>query len=195
MPPLKEDVVAFRVAGVGIALQDKHFIILTSAVAGEGRQEMTIRAEPARLWFVNTEVTIRISETEGGDHISVLEHRAPFGDSPPLHRHIDEDEIFHIVAGTLRFVVDGEELTAGAGDTLRGPKNIPHTYRVESREGARWLTITTRQQFEKFVRALGRQPTHRGLPDPSGPPTLEQAEVFAAEARKYGIEIIGPPLT
>jgi uncharacterized cupin superfamily protein len=81
-----------------------------------------------------------------------------------LHRHIDEDEIFHIISGTVRFVVDGKELTAGPGDTVRGPKNIPHTYRVESSDGARMLSITGRQQFEHFVRALGRQPTREGLP-------------------------------
>jgi mannose-6-phosphate isomerase-like protein (cupin superfamily) len=148
-----------------------------------------------RLWFLNTEVIIRVSETEGGDRISVLDHRAAFGDSPPLHRHIDEDEIFHIISGTVRFVVDGKELTAGPGDTVRGPKNIPHTYRVESSDGARMLTITGRQQFEHFVRALGRQPTREGLPGPSGPPTAQQAEALAEAARTYRIEIMGPPLT
>ena len=158
---------------------------------------MTIEqgAKPLRLWFVGTEVTIRVSETEGGDRISILDYLAPFGNSPPLHRHIDEDEIFHIISGTLRFVVGGKELTASAGDTLRGPKGIPHTYRVESREGARFLGVTAKQQFEHYVRALGGQPTREGLPPPSGPPTPEQAEARAAAARKYGIEIMGPPLT
>jgi quercetin dioxygenase-like cupin family protein len=156
---------------------------------------LDLGAKPLRLWFLNTEVTIRVSETEGGDRISVLDHRVPFGDSPPLHRHLDEDEIFHIISGTLRFVLNGKELTASAGDTIRAPKGIPHTYLVQSREGGRLLSITARHQFENFVRALGRQPTHEGLPDPSGPPTPEQAEALAAAARKYGIEIMGPPLT
>jgi mannose-6-phosphate isomerase-like protein (cupin superfamily) len=152
-------------------------------------------AKPPRLWFFDTEVIIRVSGTEDGDRISVLDHRAPFGNSPPLHRHIDEDEIFHIISGTFRFVVDGKQLTVSAGDTLRGPKGFPHTYRVESREGGRLLSITAKQQFENFVRALGRQPTRGGLPDPSGPPTPEQAEALAAIARKYQIEFVGPSLT
>jgi mannose-6-phosphate isomerase-like protein (cupin superfamily) len=85
-------------------------------------------AKPHRLWFLNTEVTIRVSGTGDGDGISVLENYAPYGDSPPLHRHVHEDEIFDIISGTVRFVVGGKELVADAGDTLRGPKNIPHTY-------------------------------------------------------------------
>jgi len=59
---------------------------------------------------------------------------------------------------------------------------------------ARWLTITAHGQFERFVRAFGRQPTRPGLPDPSGPPTPEQAAALAAACRNYGIEIVGPPL-
>jgi len=151
-------------------------------------------AGPARLWFLNTEVTIRVSEADGGDKLSVFEHFAPFGDSPPLHRHLDEDEIFHILSGTLRFDVGGRAIEARAGETLRAPKQVPHTYRVESREGARWLGVTAHGQFERFVRAFGRPPTRAGLPDPSGPPTPEQAEALAAECRKYRIEILGPPL-
>jgi hypothetical protein len=46
------------------------------------------------LWFLNTHVTIRVSARDGSNSISVLEHRASQGDSPPLHIHHDEDEIF-----------------------------------------------------------------------------------------------------
>jgi hypothetical protein len=77
---------------------------------------------------------------------------------------------------------------------LRAPKQLSHSYRVESRDGARWLTITAHAQFERFVRAFGRQPPRPGLPDPSGAPTPEQAAALAAACRNYGIEIVGPPL-
>ncbi len=83
------------------------------------------RRQPVRLWFLNTEVLIRISEADGGDEISVLEHSAPFGDSPPLRRDADEDEIFHILSGTLRFIIDGRKIEVRAGETLRAPKQLP----------------------------------------------------------------------
>jgi len=47
-------------------------------------------------------------------------------------------------------------VTLGAGETLLAPKGVPHTYRVESREGARWPVITRRGDFERFVHALSR---------------------------------------
>jgi hypothetical protein len=38
-----------------------------------------------RIWFLNSCVTVRVSYEDGSDGISVLEHQAPHGDSPPLH--------------------------------------------------------------------------------------------------------------
>jgi quercetin dioxygenase-like cupin family protein len=145
------------------------------------------------LWFLDTQVTIRVSAEDGSDGLSVLEHRARQGDSPPLHVHHGEDEIFHVLEGEVRYRVGDVERRAGAGETLLAPKGIPHSYRVESPE-ARMLTIT-RGMFESFVRAVGRPAERDGLPDPSGPPTPEQAEALARVCLQFGIELVGPPLS
>jgi hypothetical protein len=71
---------------------------------------------------------------------------------------------------------------------------VPHTYRVESHEGARWLVITRRGDFERFVRALSRPAERSGLPPAQGPPMAEQADALVAAAREHGIEFVGPPL-
>jgi hypothetical protein len=55
-------------------------------------------------------------------------------------------------------------------------------------------TLDRENRWQRFIRAFGRQPTRPGLPDPSGPPTPEQAAALAAACRNYGIEIVGPPL-
>jgi hypothetical protein len=67
-------------------------------------------ADHRTLWFLNTHITVRISSRDGSDGISVLEHRASRGDSPPLHIHHDEDEIFrrcHVNSGVRASRVDG----------------------------------------------------------------------------------------
>jgi quercetin dioxygenase-like cupin family protein len=153
----------------------------------------TEAADPRNLWFLNTQVTIRVSSQDGSDGISVLEHRASQGDSPPLHVHHAEDEIFHVLEGEVRYRVGDQERLARAGETLLTPKGLPHTYRVESAE-ARMLTIT-KGEFENFVRAFGRPAEPDALPNPSGPPTPEQAEALARACRQFGIELIGPPLS
>src|SRR5579884_3465356 len=110
-----------------------------------------------QIWFLNTLVDIHVSEADGKDGISVLEHRAPFGDSPPLHVHHTEDEIFHIIDGEFRMNIAGEIRRCGPGGILLAPKGIPHTYRVDSSTGGRWITVTAHGDFERFVRAAGRR--------------------------------------
>ncbi|MDR7390198.1 MAG: cupin domain-containing protein [Armatimonadota bacterium] len=149
---------------------------------------------PEALWFLDTLVQIRVSHRDSADRISVLEHRAPEGDSPPLHVHHTEDEVFHVLEGTLRLRVGHQDHTLGQGEALLAPKGVPHTYRVVSAGEARWLTVTTGRDFEEFVRAMSRPALRPELPPPGGPPTPEAAAVLAETALRYGIEIVGPPL-
>lgn len=151
-------------------------------------------AAAGTLWFLNTLVCVRVSEREGSDGISVLEHRAPYGDSPPLHLHRNEDEVFYVLDGEFRIQVAGEERRIGPGESLLAPKGVPHTYRVESQAGARWLTVTGNGDFERFVRTLSRVAERNDLPEPAGAPTPQAIEALSAAAHAHGIEIVGPPL-
>ena len=150
-------------------------------------------AAPEYLWFLDTLVCVRVSHRDGGDGISVLEHAARRGDSPPLHVHVNEDEIFHILEGDFRFQVGSDERSGHAGDTVLAPKGIPHTYRVESSHG-RWLTVTAHEQFEEFVRAMARKAGAKELPPVAGPPSAEAVAALTQIAKRFGIEIVGPPM-
>lgn len=145
-----------------------------------------------RLWFLNTLVSVHVPHEQALDGVSVLESRAPRGDSPPMHVHT-EDEIFHVISGTMRLSVGGQERVLGAGETFRAPKGVPHSYLVESDE-ARWLVVTSRGEFERFVRSYSRPAATDALPEPAGPPTPEEADALAVACRAYGIELVGPPL-
>ena len=147
-----------------------------------------------QLWFLNSLVTVRVRHHDGEDGISVLESLAPHGFSPPLHVHRTEDELFHLLEGELRIRAGDVDMTVAAGETILAPKGVPHTYRVESPERARWLVITSRGDFERFVHAVSRSAERPELPSPQGPPTPEQTDALAAAAREHGIEFVGPPL-
>ncbi|MCW5550921.1 MAG: cupin domain-containing protein [Verrucomicrobiae bacterium] len=148
-----------------------------------------------QLWLLNTLVTIRVSAADGQDGVSILEHRVPQGDSPPLHLHRTEDEIFHILEGEFRVKVQDREQRAGPGAILLAPKGIPHTYRAESSQGGRFLTVTVRGDFERFVRAMGHPAQRPELPAPAGAPSPEAIQALTTTAAQFGIEIVGPPLT
>lgn len=154
------------------------------------------RDDPSRgpLWFLNTLVRIRVSHEDGIDGLSVIENWAPFADSPPLHVHGTEDELFHILEGEFRFVAGEEELRVGPGEMVLTRQGVPHTYRVESPAGGRWLVITTQGDFERFVREISRPATVPELPAAAGPPGPEEVQALAAVAMRHHIQLVGPPL-
>ena len=108
------------------------------------------------LWFLDTSVRVRVAAAEGVDGMSVVECDGPAGHSPPLHIHHDEDEVFHVIEGVLRLRLGDRELRLAAGDTMLAPMGRPHTFRVESKGGARWQAITCNGSFEAFVREMSR---------------------------------------
>ena len=146
-----------------------------------------------QLWFLNTLVSVRVPHELGTDGVSVLESRAPRGDSPPMHVH-GEDEIFHVLDGTMLVRIGDEEHIVKAGETLLAPGGVAHSYRVDSDE-ARWLVVTSHGDFERFVRSFSRPAPNAELPKASGPPSPDEAEALSAACRRHGIELVGPPLT
>ena len=61
------------------------------------------------FWFKGTLVNVRLSWNAGDDRVSVVEHYMPYGESPPLHIHRNEDQVFHILEGSMRIHIDGKE--------------------------------------------------------------------------------------
>ena len=80
---------------------------------------MTQTAAENQLWFLDSFVTIRVSGSEGADGMSVLDHRQPYGSSPPFHLHRTEDELFHVLEGEYRVKAGEKEHRMGAGDVMR----------------------------------------------------------------------------
>ena len=145
------------------------------------------------FWFLNTHITLRRPSHASEDGLSVAEHWMPYGDSPPLHVHHREDEIFHILEGRMRFRVGEADIVAEAGQSLVAPKGVPHSFRVESEGGARVLVMTPGEDFEGFLRDLSRPADAHALPEPQQPTPEMIAKVARAAERRH-IRLLGPPL-
>jgi mannose-6-phosphate isomerase-like protein (cupin superfamily) len=141
------------------------------------------------LWFLGSLVTVKASGAQTRGRLTVVEFLNPAGFAPPLHRHIEEDELFYVLSGTATFRCDGEEFDAGPGDVVLLPAGLPHTFLVAREEPLRTLQITTPAGFEAFAAAVGEPATSRTLPVP-GP--VDPAALGHAAAR-HAIEILGPP--
>ncbi|MCY1126864.1 cupin domain-containing protein [Frigidibacter sp. RF13] len=145
------------------------------------------------FWFLNNLLAIPVSARDGEDRISVVEQWAAHGDSPPLHIHHSEDEVFVVLKGRLRVFIDGKDHFLDAGSTAMAPKGKPHSFRVESAEGAHFLAITSGSDFENMVRKVARKAAAATLPESTVPTEAMKAELTRICAEHH-IEIVGPPL-
>jgi quercetin dioxygenase-like cupin family protein len=77
---------------------------------------------------------VKVGPKDGAQQIWVMDWLVNAGPENPisqagLHFH-EGDEIFHVVSGTVRFHLDGQNLDVGAGRYVVVPANTVHGYRL-----------------------------------------------------------------
>jgi quercetin dioxygenase-like cupin family protein len=152
---------------------------------------MSTTEQHREIWFVSTygRVIASTDETEG--RLSVLEVSGGRGTMPPLHVHRTDAEVFHVIEGEMTVYVGDGVVRLGAGETAYAPRDVPHTYRVES-DGARWLTIGAPGGLEQYFLAIGRPAGAEGPPPEPIAPDLDAAAELERETG-FRIELLGPP--
>ena len=147
--------------------------------------------EGQAVWYLDVLGQTKAPAAATGGQVSVTEQLLPEGSSPPLHVHHREDEAFYILDGQLTYRAGDQIFTATAASFVWLPRDIPHTFRVDS-PTARILTLCVPGGFENFFAAIGRPAPQLTLPPP--PDGLPDMETMEVHARAFGVEIIGPPL-
>lgn len=129
-------------------------------------------------------VCIEPSETEG--RATLIETRDAPGFGPPLHRHRNETEIFHVLQGRYLFEVDGVLRILQAGETLTARAGTTHRF-VNISDDTSHMLVLISPGFDAY-RFFGelRDAMARGIPAP---------ETLARLGAKWDIEFLGPPLT
>ncbi|HYW27868.1 MAG TPA: cupin domain-containing protein [Terriglobales bacterium] len=89
-----------------------------------------------------------VTRGDGGEPERVAVDGASFsihewrGSGPPhLHVHHEDDEAWHVLAGTLTFRFAGRTEEVGAGSTVFVPAGVAHTYSASP--SARYLVVLT----------------------------------------------------
>ena len=146
--------------------------------------EPTINTPSAQqtFQFLGEWYSVRVSGDDTAGAFAVLDTEATRGHASPMHVHRHACEVFLVLEGSLRVVVDGKEHEVGADSAAVLPAGHPHGFVVVS-DIARYLTLHHGPAFENFVAAAAGESD--GMPDPA-----RLAEIAAA----HGIDIVGPPL-
>jgi quercetin dioxygenase-like cupin family protein len=122
----------------------------------------------AMSWFGDT-VTLKSSTPA----IGVFEAAIRPGSEPPLHVHRREDEWLYVVDGEATVHAGGENHRAAAGALVFLPRDVPHTFTVES-SIARLLFANAPGGFERMFELA--------------PTTPEEA---VAALSQFGVEVVG----
>jgi len=103
---------------------------------------------------------------------------------PGFHLHYDQDEFWYIIKGEFLFKVGEETFTAKAGDTVFGPRKVPHTFSKVGEGEARLLMFfqpagKMEEMFRKISEGVRKNMTE------------EEREKFSHE---HGMKRVGPAL-
>ena len=160
-----------------------------SALLGDrGRKTVKVDAGKDRsgraLQFSNWRFDCKVSaEDTAGDYCIYDTVRTAKG-GPPMHVHYSQDEWFLVRDGEFLFVVGDETFRLGPGDTLLGPRGLPHAFASLSETSALLIAFIPARTIETLFQEVSDVSRLRV-------PTLEDWRTIS---RAHDVEIVGPPM-
>jgi quercetin dioxygenase-like cupin family protein len=126
---------------------------------------------------------------ETNNDYSAFQILVPPGAGTPLHSHANEEEVFYVVRGKLRFQTGDSIDEYGAGSLVHAAINVPHLFANIGTEEAVVIVLARPAGIEKFFLEVG---TKIGPTDAPVAPTQEEIEKIVAIAPAYGITVFPP---
>jgi mannose-6-phosphate isomerase-like protein (cupin superfamily) len=144
--------------------------------------------EGTPTWFAGALMIRKASAAETDGRFDLLDQTMPPGYAVPKHVHHNEDEAWYVLEGDIIFRCGDCEVHAKGHSWVFAPKDVPHSFTVGT-AGARALTLTSPSGFAGFVEEFGEPATELVVP-PESP--LDMPRLLEL-ARKYDLEVLGPP--
>lgn len=127
----------------------------------------------------------KVSTRDTDGDLYVFESTRQEEGGPPLHYHYDQDEMWFILEGDFLVKVGDKIYEAKPGDTVFGPRGIPHTFaKLGEKPGRLIMLFQPAGKMEECFRKISEGYTKNM--------TVEQRDNFRKE---HGFERVGGPLT
>jgi mannose-6-phosphate isomerase-like protein (cupin superfamily) len=153
------------------------------AIANElNNHGIVMQPGDGETYFVreNTPITIKVSKrTDDIDSVSICTEEIPSGGGIPIHKHLNNDELFFFHKGKGTFILDEKEIQVEEGSTAFVPKGTWHGLKNTGSELLIFTFGFSPAGFEDFFRQIG---TLKGTPFKAK--TKEEIKVLA---KKYGM--------
>jgi mannose-6-phosphate isomerase-like protein (cupin superfamily) len=127
----------------------------------------------------------KVATTDSDGDVYVFESTRIKEGGPSFHFHYDQDEFWYVVKGEFLFKVGEESFTAKAGDTVFGPRKVPHAFaKVGEGEAKLLMFYQPAGKMEEMFKKISEGATKNM--------TEEEQNKFRHE---HGIKKVGPALT
>jgi len=127
----------------------------------------------------------KVSTKDTDGDIYIFESIRDKKGGPALHYHYEQDESWYILEGEFLFKVGDQTFTAKTGDSVFGPRMVPHAFAKTNDGPARLLmAFQPAGKMEELFLAVSK--------DVYKNKTKEEIHKFRQE---HGFEIVGPALT
>ena len=130
--------------------------------------ESAILVEPGggqHLRAFGEEITVILTGEQTGGRLTMWLETTPPGGGPPLHFHINDDETFHVLAGTISFFQYSSWEEVGPGGSAFVPRGQLHTFKNPGDKPARMLLSTSPGGFDVFFSRCAEEFAREGGPD------------------------------
>ena len=128
----------------------------------------------------------KVSTADTDGDVYVFESTRVKEGGPSFHLHYEQDEFWYILKGTFLFKVGEETFTAKEGDTVFGPRNVPHAFaKVGEGEAKLLMFFQPAGKMEKMFKDIS-EGANKNITTDEG-----KNKFF----HQYGLKRVGPPLT
>lgn len=109
------------------------------------------------LGFSSLAFKVASSDTAG--NLFVIEHRGLTpGMGPALHLHYSQDEWFYVMEGAVILQVGDRRITLHSGDSVLGPRRVPHTFSAVGAPAHMLIAFTPADKMEEYFVDAAAQP-------------------------------------
>jgi len=165
--------------------------LISEAFAKTGKAEAKLtpllsnRNKENSYWYIGHLMSLLITSKETDGAYALLRATERRGLEPPPHTHTKEDEAFLILEGEVLYTVGTQTFHAKAGDIMFLPKNIQHSFKIQT-ETLETLIFLTPGGLENYFVEMSQPAEEVQLPPvPQGPPDIKK---LVKTASKYGVK-------
>ena len=142
------------------------------------------------VWYNGSLMTFLATGEDSHGQFALIEAVARKGNVPPAHIHHREDEIFYVLEGEVVVSVGDRTIKGTAGTMFFLPRNVPHSFTIES-EQSRMLILLTPAGLEGWFKEFSVPAPAMALP-PADEPAYGEVQRMLEAAPRYGIEFVLP---